>query len=133
MGIMDDFKNRHDEKEIKKIFDLIFDSFDKLCDQKRKMVAYLYLQTSVMENIPLVEAFKRYAWEEAKGDAGYVRRGDRMLMGSTVDCIIYLTPRKDKLSFELPYRRMAFELLEMVRKSLNVPKYEHYGMDFQGF
>lgn len=133
MGIMDDFKNSYDEKEIKKIFDLIFDSFDKLCDQKRKTVAYLYLQTSVMENIPLVEAFKRYAWGEATKDAEYVRCGDRMLTGSAVDCIIYLTPRKETLSFELPYRRMANELLEMVRKSLNVPKYEHYGMDFQGF
>lgn len=128
MGIMETFLNGYNSKEMKKLVDLLMDSTTEMCEQKRKAIAYLYLKISILTGISLEEAFERYAWKESTKDADYITKGNRVLVASAVETTIYLVPRTNPMVCRLPYREMAYNLLEMVRKEFRLPKDEDYGI-----
>lgn len=115
-------------KELREIAESLFSSCEKMVEQKRKVVAYLYLKISVLTGISLEEAFERYEWKETNVDAEYLRCCNRLLVGSTTETTIYLVPRENPMVCGFPYREMAYNLLEMVCKEFGLPKDDDYGI-----
>ena len=126
---METFLNGYKNKEeINKLVDLILGTTEEVCAQKGKVIAYAYLKASVMNGISLEEAFERYAWkEECKGE-DYKTQGDRVLIAPCVEYNIYLVPRTNPMVCRLPYREMAYNVLEVVREEFKLPKDEDYGI-----
>ncbi len=125
---MEQFLNSYSSKELENLAKLLCDSASEMCEQKRKIIAYLYLKISVLTGISLEEAFERYAWCETENKTDYIKRGDRVLIGSVEGGTIYLVPRTTPLVSRLPYREMAYNVLEMVRKDFRLPKDDDYGI-----
>ena len=119
------YKNK---EEINKLVDLILGTTEQVCAQKGKAIAYAYLKASVMTGISLEEAFECYAWKESTKDADYITKGNRVLVASAAETTIYLVPRTNPMVCRLPYREMAYNLLEVVREEFKLPKDEDYGI-----
>ena len=125
---METFLNGYNSKDMKELIDLLMDSATEMCEQKHKAIAYLYLKASILTGISLEETFERYAWCETENKTDYIKRGDRVLINSVEGATIYLVPRITPLVSRLPYREMAYNVLEMVRKEFRLPKDEDYGI-----
>lgn len=122
------FFNGYNSKEMKKLIDLLMDSTTEMCEQKRKVIAYLYLKVSILKGMSLEETFWLYEWKESTKDADYITKGNRVLVAPTVETTIYLVPRTNPIVCRLPYREMAYNLLEMVRKQFGLPEDNDYGI-----
>ena len=52
---METFLNGYNSKEMKELVDLLIDSTEEMCEQKRKAIAYLYLKISILTGVSLEE------------------------------------------------------------------------------
>ena len=114
--------------EQRKLFE---DSFIRMIEddskRKRHIIAYLYLWVSVMENIPLREAFERYAWTETprKRETRY-RSTDMYTMLEKFEAlycesVITLIPRDHPSECKMPYREAALEMVELFKEIFHIP------------
>lgn len=116
--------------EQRKLFE---DSFIRMIEdgskRKRHIIAYLYLWVSVMKNIPLREAFERYAWMETgtprKRETRYHSTGAYTVLekfeAPYCESVITLIPRDHPSECKMPYREAALEMVELFKEILHIP------------
>lgn len=101
---------------------------------KRNIIAYLYLWISVMHNISICEAFRRYAWIEMPTNNNRIGIRQKEIM-CTTGCLssitigkieITLVPRSRILECEMPYREAALQMVELFKEILNVQEQWKY-------
>ena len=93
---------------------------------KRNIIAYLFLWISIVKNIPIREAFRRYSWIEFPNNKSIITQTEIDTFSGIRTFIdlpgvsITLVPRNGVCENEMPFTEAALELAQLFKEILKI-------------